>query len=226
MGSYKIGENENDVEYDLYKEKINDPSPTPGPPSNLIKPFSIIGPKTGQIPVGSIIMWSFQNNPPGWFTCDGKTYNGIQTPDLQGRFVISEGKMDNNSYDYEIAQKGGAEKVALTSASELPGHSHSMPGHTHNMNVFHGNDTNFSSAYGGPYPMGTDDIFDLPSNGYKTIQSLNTNNDAYQSQQLPGSLQAIVTSSGQRTNNEGNSQPHENRPPYYVLRYLMFCGYR
>jgi hypothetical protein len=46
------------------------------------------------IPLGGIIMWSGITPPDGWAICDGDVVNGVQTPDLRGRFVVGSGDSD------------------------------------------------------------------------------------------------------------------------------------
>ena len=43
------------------------------------------------IPQGVIVMWSGYNEniPTGWALCDGRTVNGVQTPDLRGKFIYA-----------------------------------------------------------------------------------------------------------------------------------------
>lgn len=48
------------------------------------------------IPLGGIIMWSGITPPDGWAICDGDVVNGVQTPDLRGRFVVGAGDTDWN----------------------------------------------------------------------------------------------------------------------------------
>ena len=43
------------------------------------------------VPQGVIVMWSGYNEniPTGWALCDGRTVNGVQTPDLRGKFIYA-----------------------------------------------------------------------------------------------------------------------------------------
>ena len=52
------------------------------------------------IPLGGIIMWSGTVPPTGWAVCDGSISNGVQTPDLRGRFVV--GASTNNWTDIRL----------------------------------------------------------------------------------------------------------------------------
>jgi len=92
----------------------------------------------GTIPRGGIIMWSGEHNniPDGWALCNGDEVEGIQTPDLRGRFVVG---YDQSSSDYSsINDTGGEENVTLNEA-QIPDHDHEMnhghgitdPGHSH-----------------------------------------------------------------------------------------------
>lgn len=88
--------------------------------------------------LGEIRLFSFNFAPKGWSTCDGQalpiaqnqalyallgtTYGATSTtfnlPDFRGRTMI------HRSSVYIEGQAGGAETVALTTASQLPAHIH------------------------------------------------------------------------------------------------------
>ncbi len=70
------------------------------------------------IPSGSIIAFNSATAPKGWAVCDGQKYkldntgvavvdiNGVQTPDLRGRFIRSSYALtDSNSYGENIPVK-------------------------------------------------------------------------------------------------------------------------
>ncbi len=92
---------------------------TPMTCSNL----SVSGPITGKsvIPVRGIVVWSGSQEsiPLGWALCDGKTHNGITTPDLRNRFIVGAG----TGSEYTIGKPGGEKYVTLTE-KQLPVHSH------------------------------------------------------------------------------------------------------
>ena len=69
------------------------------------------------VPVGTIVLFYGTNLPPSWALCDGSIANGIQTPDLRGRFVVGAGN------SYAPGDTGGEEEVKLT-VDQLPEHSH------------------------------------------------------------------------------------------------------
>jgi microcystin-dependent protein len=73
----------------------------------------------GMIPLGGIVTWSGAVNkiPHGWALCDGKVYNGRQTPDLRERFVAGAGGT------YSIGDTGGEAQHTLA-VDEIPSHSH------------------------------------------------------------------------------------------------------
>lgn len=50
----------------------------------------LLADSSNSLPIGAIIMFygSTSNIPDGWALCDGKTYNGITTPNLTDRFII------------------------------------------------------------------------------------------------------------------------------------------
>lgn len=95
---------------------------------------------------------------------------------------------------YAMQQTGGAEKHSLTLA-EMPPHNHGAAGeHRH---------TIWASGYGWAFPT-------VQSGDLKSTKDSNT---------------ATTDPAGTHTHNtEGGGQPHENRPPYYTLAYIIFTG--
>ncbi len=106
----------------------------------------------GTVPVGGIIMWSgvLSRIPAGWALCDGRTKDGIKTPDLRGRFVVGYGAdsvshgsggvdpdiWDNNyknpgnlsdkktSEVYQGGYQGNSDNEITIKANNLPQHWH------------------------------------------------------------------------------------------------------
>lgn len=141
------------------------------------------------MPKGGIIMWSgaVAAIPAGFALCDGATVNGVQTPDLRGRFVAGYyAKRDDEQQatpdllaDYgSMKQLGGAKEVTLT-AIQIPAHTHPIK---YRMDV--GNDTS------------------------------STKNEFH----FDGSP---LDKTHATENNTGGGQPHENRPPYYTLAFII-----
>ena len=81
---------------------------------------------SSSIPVGGIIMWSTSDIPKNWALCDGKTYEGIKTPDLIDLFIVGAGNL------YTLDKNGGESTVTLT-IDEIPSHNHEITdnGHSH-----------------------------------------------------------------------------------------------
>lgn len=163
------------------------------------------------LPKGTIIMWSGTAAPSGWAICNGS--NG--TPDLRGRFIVASGKNpspvggDNNP-NYTVNQEAGLNQVKLTAAeSGLPSHHHSInhthsitdPGHTHKVDD-HGledvADKNSQAAYN--------------RNAYNYIQTGSSTTGI--------TINTFSGNSGNVTATDASS-PHENRPAYYVLAFIM-----
>jgi len=161
-----------------------------------------------RLPKGLISMWSGQDIPKGWGLCDGTN----NTPDLSGRFIVG---MDKNNPEYQLGNTGGKEEVILTEA-QMPththldkGHSHSVndPGHNHNNGTFNrlvqqtGNDTHKGTDT--KNPQGKE--FDITNSGIiKTSKTKIT-----------------IVSGNANLEPTGGNKAHENRPPYFVLAYIM-----
>lgn len=94
--------------------------------------------------VGEITMFGGNFAPLGWVMCDGQllstknypnlfhvigtTYGGdgrttFAVPDLCGRIPVGAGRNPETGTDFNLAQAGGTETVALT-VQQLPSHSH------------------------------------------------------------------------------------------------------
>ena len=188
---------------------------------------------------GMIMMWSGSpsNIPYGWALCDGNYYdstgtsvastspNAIQTPDLGGRFIVgydaaSSATPTNMTYTADnygaIGNTGGNQSVTLGSTN-IPSHRHSLSlytqidgSHTHNV----------SWSRGEPQE-------DTGSNEPDRSGGGSAAKDG-----IPTSLSILSTGSTHRHFISGNSgysgggtggvtAGHENRPPYYVLAYIM-----
>jgi microcystin-dependent protein len=158
----------------------------------------------------------------GWALCNGE--NG--TPDLRGRFIVGAidiagnqtQQLDNNGGytntefdepDYDaIGKRGGSQKVTLTTA-QIPEHTHPIP-HSHTA-TDNGHKHNMSQRWN--YNTGSNDGFDDETNAGGQIGDTDTG-------------YADISVSGTDTPDSGvndNSGIHtiENRPPYYVLAYIM-----
>ena len=156
----------------------------------------------GAMPVGAILMWSGSPDklPAGWVLCDGRDLpGGGRAPALQGLFIVG---YDAKNAEYAVKNTGGEARHALTIA-EMPSHSHGATtgpagAHTHPLNV---------SEQGWAF-------HNWVASGDPRKQPAATTN---------------LASAGQHTHSvqvspTGGGQPFENRPPYYVLAYIMYTG--
>lgn len=148
-----------------------------------------------RLPKGLISMWSGTNIPEGWALCDGTN----DTPNLAGRFIVGHAQ-DKKDYD-EIGKTGGLEQVILTK-EQLPSHRH--PGTTNTA----GNHSHSISHKASKNSSG-DSLKTITMDGENHgTRSLTTDTKGNHSHNF-------------NTDKVGSDQPHENRPPYYVLAYIM-----
>lgn len=148
------------------------------------------------IPSGVVVSWygDKANVPSGWAICDGT--NG--TPDLRDRFIVGAGN------SYSLKDTGGSDKVALNS-DEVSSHDHEIT----------------CSSAGGHYHLVTRNI-DLHStdpggDGIDTVSNYVAGNGYNYKTSTDGEHTHKITISS----NNSKNLPHENRPPYYALYFIM-----
>jgi microcystin-dependent protein len=176
----------------------------------------------GTIPVGGIIMWSGTTVPDGWALCNGQTSGGYQTPDLRGRFIVGYGANGNslptNVWDSNystpgnLSQKGtgggntGGEMKHMLSTAELPSHKHGSGTLTTNETGEH------SHLYKGFHKVDASD-----DRNVKSHDKIDSDPASYGGEPA-GNHSHIISGD---TGNTGSDAAHENRPPYYVLAFIM-----
>jgi Concanavalin A-like lectin/glucanases superfamily len=159
------------------------------------------------IPVGTITMWSGQIDriPAGWALCNGQ--NG--TPNLQDRFIVGAGST------YPVNASGGANTITLN-PNEMPLHTHAASSdgqgdHFHWIEGINADGLSWRQRY---YPGDT--TVDM---GYGGGSNADPNEVRWRgrvnSDPFGNHSHAITVAAA------GGSQPHENRPPYFALAFIM-----
>ncbi len=176
--------------------------------------------KLQSAPLGIVETWAGKTVPPGYELCEGQQLKITDYPDLYKAL----GSTFNNSYsatgarystsagyfrmpdlrgrfivghnpsdaDYNSYGKAGGEKQHTLTIKEMPSHSHQVK------------DYFFSEAYD---EAGRDGRDYFPE---KSIGAAKTDHDNQYMYYLRHD-----------TESRGNGSSHENRPPYYVLAYIM-----
>jgi microcystin-dependent protein len=177
-------------------------------------------------PRGLVSMWSGSetNVPDGWQLCDGKPFlkmdgnaelkngNFVSTPDLRGRFILGSGQPSNTNnmhihggpdtlyplnddgspfYHFTVGQTAGTHRHPLTVAE--------MPSHRHNLTDDEGQQHYAISDFN-ITPREKPEVGRYASDGPNESGS---------------------DTSIKRTQVEGDDQPHNNMPPYYVLAFII-----
>ena len=150
------------------------------------------------VPAGSIIPWygNLANIPDGFALCDGK--NG--TPDLRNRFIVGAGDT------YKLSDIGGKDAVKLE-PSQTSSHYHTFGYHNANNNGYF--ITTASKKINANRPAGT---YPAKWNGSGGGGWYGWDGSGW------AGGQNLVTSLTVATEAQ---KPHENRPPYYALYYIM-----
>lgn len=167
--------------------------------------------EVSSVPQGSIIPWygDKANIPDGFALCDGTK----GTPDLRDRFLVGAGST------YSLGAKGGEAMHKLVGA-ELPSQSVDFAGwyldgieHKHVSKNYKGS-INRWSTYGGNITSGMGIKPNTPIVGRFSIGAATSGKDFT-------SNNGLYFESFSSALKLGNDQPHENRPPYYALYYIM-----
>jgi len=170
----------------------------------------------GTIPLGGIIMWSgsISTIPKGFTLCDGDIVNGIKTPDLQGRFVVS---YDSASSNYNSLNLKGGNSSLYLSSNELPYHRHFVDQDAHSHSLRYNNHVEM------PFNM----VFNDADYMVSVKATLFTKDEDSESSYFPYSSKYKVGLFSTKINikvnddNQARGNPIDIRPPYYVLAYIM-----
>lgn len=161
------------------------------------------GSDSSSVPKGTILPWygSSDSVPNGYALCDGQ--NG--TPDLRGRFLVG---VDGSTY--KLGSKGGEEKHQLVGA-ELPSQNVDLKGW-------------LPIGFYFEYRNNKGHIDWTVNLGDRSAGHVNRNlketDNFYMG--LKGSTSCYIYYSPiSSALNLGNDQPHENRPPYFAVQYIM-----
>ena len=198
--------------------------------SELIKENKTLQEKLDAVqttPIGGIILWAGKKIPDGYLLCNGldyersvypelcdvldETFNDaidakgkpystakgrFRVPDLRGRFVVGQCDDDNKNYDdedYKDKGAGGGEKSVTLTEKQLPKHSHSF--------------NDFYHAEGEKTSKGTN-CEEIVTNGKIGCGDSDYGNDR-------------LIYYEHDTKEAGNGESFDNRPPYYVLAYII-----
>ncbi len=168
----------------------------------------------GTMPVGAIIMWSGNPStlPKGWALCDGN--NG--TPNLKGRFIVG---YDPNDTDYNATQKTGPNFTDADGTSDgtntqdakqvrLLSTQSGLPSHGHDVNEQ-------------PHVHGYLDVFRNDGNGGGQISGRGGQTGT-ENRTTDAAITGLTVKNSIQQNATANI---ENRPPYYVLAYIIKLNY-
>jgi microcystin-dependent protein len=166
--------------------------------------------KTGEImPVGSVLPFAGKQAPDGWVLCNGQQVIGekymdlakvlfdeerliFNVPDYREKFIAGA----TGTGDYKLGASSGQASIALTE-KQMPRHTHTIkdPGHKHTYRI--GEDFQNWWEYRG-------------GGGGK----MRANGGDY-------SPDTSSIGTGISIETTGNSESHENRPPFVALNYII-----
>lgn len=170
------------------------------------------------VPQGTILPWygKLDEIPDGFYLCDGK--NG--TPDLRNRFLVGAGDT------YKLRDIGGEDQVTLT-GTQIGNHYHYWSAMYSNQDfekykrsglklVKFGYDSGVSSVFYAPFSTGNKMTLFFTNNA--NLSSVNMSARFISNSDFSSENMEYITSLAIGTDAK---EPHENRPPYYALYYIM-----
>jgi len=204
----------------------------------------------GTMPMSGIIMWSGSELPDGWVYCDGSNgtpdlrgrFIMSSTYSNENITIVQE------VGSYNTDQSGGLQRVTLED-EEMPSHSHTIDNYSYNhTHYIDGIDTTTGIiSNGGSHTHEFNDITTIRSQGnqgntftpkyygepdkvqwlYVDEDDNTSNNGKSHRHNLQFSTHQHSCNQTEMTHNHGESSnkgvegQHENKPPYYVLVYIM-----
>ena len=145
---------------------------------------------------GMIVAWNSTTPPSGWALCDGQ--NG--TPDLRGRFILGAGK------PHDANSPGGS-----NNNNNLKKHGD---------NAGHDPNDNYQLAMKSGTTTHTITINEMPRHNH-TVSTMGHGVQWFSVFNRSGQHGSEKFRQTLTTSDSGNSQPHNNMPPYYVLTYII-----
>lgn len=163
------------------------------------------------IPAGIITMWSgsVSDIPEGWALCNGSGIlsNGSRIPDLRGRFIVG---YDPEDSDYDDVGKTGGEKLHKLTKEELAPHVHNL------RDYYHAESKNKNVDYVDYIERKQSDN-NLVKRKFVGSGDSDEDNNYFFYYEHNSYFGGGLYNNGQAVGASG----HENRPPYYVLAYII-----
>ena len=176
-------------------------------------------------PIGTIKVFGPSGTiPTGWQLCDGTN----STPDLRDRFIVGAGST------YAAGDTGGANTVTLAT-TEIPSHLHGVSivsgvenqDHSHGVNINtgghsqnHTHNVSYTDTFTSPASVL---VSGLEGNPVGTINTSAPSQDHIHN--VSGNTAGINNTHNHNvsgnTANTGGGGAHENRPPYYAVRFII-----
>lgn len=165
----------------------------------------------GMTPPGGIIMFSgdvakafdengtgLANTPyEGWQLCNGNN----SSPDLRDRFIAAAGG------EYQVGTQGGSDSVTLT-LDQIPAHNHGGRTGGQNLNL------NYPGVFWNSKGVSTGILVSVQQPSPRNRPNLLTTRKQPPIRILPANHSHVIKS-------QGGGQPHENRPRFFALAFIM-----
>jgi microcystin-dependent protein len=155
------------------------------------------------IPSKTVVMWFSNDIPPGWAECNGE--NG--TPDLRERFPIAL-DLAKDAKASNVGATGGTAQVMLET-KHLPSHAHSG--------------TTDSAEWGATSKEASWGEATFPASSGSHTHTFTIENAGGTNTSCNSDADCTRVNTAYRCSSETKTcmRPHNNIPPYYVLKFIM-----
>lgn len=217
---------------------VGGPQPTSGDFTRLFDDVNSLKSTQGTFPIGSIMMWSGQDDsiPSGWTICNGTNVNNVEVPDLTTRFIVGANALTpvgTFGGSYETGSAGSTQANVSVNPHTIT--TDNLPRHQHTMWADGTNETNDASIAANEAAVahnnggsGDDQKYNIAPNP----ASPTTIEPAYgrtgYGQTVGATPVDLPDSPDQLTHDTATvtipGHTHSFNPKYYALTFIMYVG--
>ena len=132
---------------------------------------------------------------------------------------------DETNTDYStVGKSGGQSRVKLT-VDQMPKHMHTDKGHSHSLKLNTESSGSHTHQYTDSYPYAVSNYYSISYTQNK-YEDKTTTRTTESSGAHVHNVNGVSNSSCSDLNETGGDAEHENRPPFYVIQYIIYMPHQ